>query len=433
MTVDWHLPTLLSLVIASLVLTFVFAYLWRVYRKRYLALWGLASLFYLAQFSRYLFDPPAPSSLWRLLGFTATSLGSALLIHTACRALIGLRASRAAWGAGAAAFAATAACRPTLPPFLALIPAMFVAGALIILSGATVLRRVEGSRTGRAMVGWSLTAWGMVAGAVPLYVRRPELLPACYVAASLLFQATGIGALLLFFERRGEQLRVELADKEALLREKDVLLREVHHRVKNNLQIMRSLFSLQAAGCSGEAAGVLDVAQSRIDSMAMIHEDFYQAAGVTGIEIGRYARRLLARLRARHDPDGRAEYRVEAAPTFLDVDRMVPLGQFLNEAMTNALVHGLNAGRRRAARSAHDGGANDGAGHIAVTVARTEGTVEVAIRDDGPGLAAGTGTRPEGVGLPLLRSLADQLHGDLTLENDGGLVVRLSFPTERGD
>ncbi len=203
------------------------------------------------------------------------------------------------------------------------------------------------------------------------------------------------------------------------LEEKVSLLKEVHHRVKNNLQIVASLLSLQAnrAG-SPEAVGVLRDTVNRVRSMALLHEVLYRSANLARVNFAAYVRELCTQL---HRSYGTASSRVKlenhVAEIGLALEQSVPCGLIISELVSNSLKHGFPADRR---------------GRVTVEL-RSDGErmLVLNVSDDGVGLPpefdpAGTST----LGLKLVSNLAGQLGGRLEIDRplDGGTAFRVVFP-----
>lgn len=223
-----------------------------------------------------------------------------------------------------------------------------------------------------------------------------------------------------------EQLQAEIAERrqiEAQLRdslhEKEVLLQEVHHRVKNNLQVVSSLLNLQAGTVSDPGAlDVLQDSQRRVRSMALIHEKLYRSKNLAEIDFGDYIRDLVtALLRAQINGQATVNCHVEAAPVFLPLGVAMPCGLILNELVSNALKHAFPNRRH---------------GDVYVSLSEVAGgQVELMVIDDGIGLPEGLDWRNSpSLGLQLVTTLVDQLEGTLKVESNGGtrVAVRFSIP-----
>jgi PAS domain S-box-containing protein len=213
-------------------------------------------------------------------------------------------------------------------------------------------------------------------------------------------------------ERRAEELT------QASLREKEALLREIHHRVKNNLQVTSSLLRLQAAAIEdGRVKEMFGEAQHRIRSMALVHEKLYQSTNLAQIDFAEYSRTLGDLLFRSFAVDPSAiRLLVEGASIFLSVETAVPCGLILNEALSNALKHAFPGGR---------------SGTIVVRLDRGDGWASLSIADNGVGLPPSMDIDTvESLGLQLVRGLVQQIDGKLELMRDNGTLLRIVFPLE---
>jgi PAS domain S-box-containing protein len=231
---------------------------------------------------------------------------------------------------------------------------------------------------------------------------------------------------------RGEQqvvagitdVSARVAAQEAVsrsLREKEVLLKEIHHRVKNNLQIISSLLMLQSDQLSSaDTRRILHESVYRVRSMALIHQLFYGGQSLERVDFGAYARGLATSLAGVLAPTAKVE--VVADDVAVSVETAVPLGLVLNELLTNAFKYGLppDTGTARAIGAAAD---------VVVTVHVDGDDLLLAVRDSGPGLPAdvdiaGAST----LGLQLVRSLVRQLRGRVTAQRTPRAQVTLRCP-----
>jgi two-component sensor histidine kinase len=204
------------------------------------------------------------------------------------------------------------------------------------------------------------------------------------------------------------------------LAEKETLLQEVHHRVKNNLQVISSLLRMQAGNSKDPVlAAALRDSQHRVESMALIHEQLYESSNLREVDLAKNAGILLTHLLHSFGAD-RITAKVTMEPLRLSVEQAIPAGLVLNELIANALEHAFPDGRE---------------GSILVEGRLASGQVDLAVRDDGVGLPSGfdpSGTAGS-LGLRLVAILVRQLKGSLKLEcpsGSGGSVFRIQFPHE---
>jgi two-component sensor histidine kinase/PAS domain-containing protein len=236
---------------------------------------------------------------------------------------------------------------------------------------------------------------------------------------------------------------------QASLAEKEVLLKEIHHRVKNNLQVISSLLNLQSRGITdAQAAEVLRDSHSRVKTMALVHEKLYQSHDLVRVDLSEYTRSLAAYLfRAYGVAHGSITLCVQAASDVqLSIDSAIPCGLILNEVLTNSLKYAFPA-----LKACGDGG-NGCVGPIGgsdstaagapyeirieiglVTDARGTAQTRLLIADNGVGLPAGLASRPAGsLGLQLVHALVEQIGGTIDVSSDRGTRFVILFPAQRG-
>ena len=208
----------------------------------------------------------------------------------------------------------------------------------------------------------------------------------------------------------------------ASLREKEAMLKEIHHRVKNNLAVVSSLFYLQSTYTSdAPTRKILQESQDRVRSMALVHEILYGSEDLGIVDFGTYAAGLAQQLiRTYSLGEGSVKLRTELAPVRLSVDRAIPCGLILNEMMTNALKHAFPGGGR---------------GTVHLVLRDKPGECLLEVSDDGVGPPPGLDfEKAQSFGLRLIRTLSRQLDGDFQLVSavGGGATARLTFPNEYG-
>jgi PAS domain S-box-containing protein len=204
----------------------------------------------------------------------------------------------------------------------------------------------------------------------------------------------------------------------ASLEERGVLLREIHHRVKNNLQIIISLFNLQTHYVNdANASKALREGQNRIKSMALIHERFYQSDGLSRIDFDDYIRRLTDNLLQTSGISlDRVSLNIISEKISLDIDTAVPCGLIINEVVSNSLKHAFNDGRK---------------GEILIRFRHlNESQYRLIISDNGVGLAEGFKLADsDSLGIQLIHALTDQIDGTLNVDSSNGVKYTIDFKT----
>lgn len=209
-------------------------------------------------------------------------------------------------------------------------------------------------------------------------------------------------------------LRQIEASLRGALAEQALLLQELHHRVKNNLQLVASLLSLQApAAAQASARQTLASCRGRVRTMALVHESLYRADGLAGVPLRGFLSTLANQVLASHGDATRHAIDVDVrADVNLPMDTGVPCGLIVHELLTNALTHGLPAPRR---------------GRVEVRVqASPPNAVTIDVVDEGVGMSG----KPEGLGLRIASTLANQIGARLTRSTELGTRIRLEIPLD---
>ena len=215
-----------------------------------------------------------------------------------------------------------------------------------------------------------------------------------------------------------ERRRAEDSVK-ASLQEKEVLLQEINHRVKNNLQIISSLLSLQSQDIQDEQAlRSFQVSQDRIKAMALVHEKLYQSDDLARIDIGEYIRSLADDLRSSYGLGSQdVNLTIDVDNILLGVDTAIPCGVIVNELVSNSLKHAFPEGR---------------AGEIVISFRKIDGQYTMIFKDDGVGLPEDVDiAHPSSLGLTIVNALTGQLGGDIALARNGGTEISITFPSQQ--
>ena len=205
----------------------------------------------------------------------------------------------------------------------------------------------------------------------------------------------------------------------ASLREKEILLRELHHRVKNNMQVISGLLDLQARSSGNpELIEMLNKSQSRIRSMALVHEQLYASKDLARIDMVGYVRTLLQELFQAYKIDPRKiDLIVQTdGDVYVDINKAIPCGLILNELVSNAVKHAFPG---------------DGPGELRIIIHETKNKeIEIVVRDNGLGLPDDVDIhQPRSMGLYLMNGLVKkQLEGQIEVRRDNGTEFRIKFP-----
>jgi PAS domain S-box-containing protein len=225
-----------------------------------------------------------------------------------------------------------------------------------------------------------------------------------------------------YLGRRGSN--IDITDRvlrqqalERSIREKEVMLQEIHHRVKNNLQMVSSLISLQKHSISD--AVVLDQLESianRISTMGTLHSTIYREESFGEVDMREYVESIVSQLRNSSDSSAGIEVHLSVEQVQLELAEALPCGLIINEALTNAYKHAFTDGER---------------GEISVTLESHEGdSRRLCISDNGVGIPGHhTAAATEGgIGFQLILALAEQLRGTARWHSDAGTTVEVIFP-----
>jgi two-component sensor histidine kinase len=245
---------------------------------------------------------------------------------------------------------------------------------------------------------------------------------------SLLLLLITIGLLYNRYRlKQRNNVKLELKEREInqkninlrhLLDEKEWLLKEIHHRVKNNLQTVISLLNSQSAYLDNDMAlSAIKNSQHRIHSMSLIHQKLYNSENISTINMPNYIKELVEYLKDSFSLGQRIRFEIKVAPLELDVAQAIPLGLILNEAITNSIKYAFP---------------DDQTGMIYITLeATTENRYLLTISDNGIGAETDfTDTKANSFGMSLIKGLSDDLEAKFTMENNNGTILKIEFSQE---
>lgn len=246
-------------------------------------------------------------------------------------------------------------------------------------------------------------------------VRKDGAKRRLLVTANLVRDAAGQPSVLMgsFMDLTD---RVEAERKvHAHLKEKETLLREIHHRVKNNLQVISGLLYFQGKKLRApEDAAVLEELRQRVFALALVHERLYQSSDVAHIDLGEYLRTLVGELRRSYERRSNIEVVVAGDAPALELELAQPVGLIVCELVTNSIKYAFPDGR---------------AGKVRVHISSQGQQVVLDVDDNGVGFPPGfSPASRSSFGWELVRMLVGQLSGKLELTSAGGAHVRITFP-----
>jgi len=243
---------------------------------------------------------------------------------------------------------------------------------------------------------------------------------------------TGLIVLLIFFallfnryrlkQRANKKLEIKQAEineqnnlLQKLLTEKEWLLKEIHHRAKNNLQVIISLLNTQSAFLDNEdALMAIQNSQRRMHAMSLIHQKLYQSDNLASIDMVWYIKELISFLKDSFGSDNKIKFILDTESIMLDVAQAVPLGLILNEAITNAIKYAFPDYRQ---------------GEIFISLKpRQETHFLLSIIDNGIGLPMGFDPeKSNSIGMNMMQGLSEQLDGDFKVKSENGLALYITF------
>jgi len=207
----------------------------------------------------------------------------------------------------------------------------------------------------------------------------------------------------------------ELQHSTISLKEKEQLLKEIHHRVKNNMQIISSLLSLQSDNSADKKLiELLRESRNRINSMALVHEMLYKSSNLSKIDTKEYIDALGNSIQQSYilpDYEIKFNYEIDKG-IYLDIDKMIPLGLILNEAISNSLKHAFPTK----------------AGEITLSLKEVKSKIQLSIADNGVGLRKDFNLETDShLGIQLINILTEQLCGKIKVDNTKGLKYEIEF------
>lgn len=250
-------------------------------------------------------------------------------------------------------------------------------------------------------------------------LRTFNLFGASIMTAILSFLLTRI--ISRQFNEIGEQNAVLVKSKEAIdssLKEKEILLAELHHRVKNNLAIISGLLNLQDDATSNlEAKEIIRDSKSRIMSMAMVHRMLYEKQELKNLDLKHYASELVLELFNSYDLVQKLKFNISCRQYELPVVKSVPLGLIINEVVTNSIKYAFKKNGRNS-------------GTFSIEVSGSPENVQMVLSDDGAGFPPDFDPNSEtlSLGIFLIKSLAEQIDGTVNFSNNNGAKILLEFP-----
>lgn len=273
-------------------------------------------------------------------------------------------------------------------------------------------------------------AWSRSELTIPLLVLKPFYLKWWFIALIVLVLIAAIYWIIKWrtkqlaseknkleqtVNERTSQLKQSLSEQAGLLSEKDVLMKEIHHRVKNNLQVISGLLELQSKTVNDDAAkDALMEGRNRVRSIALIHQNLYQFENLSSIELKRFVNDLCRQVESVYKKQNKISMNINVPVLYLDIDSAVPLGLIMNELLSNSFKYAFN-------------GAVAGKIDLDILVIE-EGKYELIFSDSGPGLPESFDlSRATTLGIQLIHDLSRQIGGRVKYEYKNGASFIINF------
>ncbi len=211
-----------------------------------------------------------------------------------------------------------------------------------------------------------------------------------------------------------EQKKTEKQIRNSLA-EKQILVKEIHHRVKNNLQIIISLLHMQSSGIENEQLlAIIKESENRVQSMSLVHEKLYQSEMMATINFNEYIRSLAERLISSYGVLNQIKLTLDTAPVMLSINTAIPCGLILNEILTNSMKYAFPDNKE---------------GEITIRMNTKDEDVILSISDNGVGIPQDMDkSKIKSLGLKLIQVLTSQIDGNVEIENNNGTTFKLTFP-----
>ena len=210
---------------------------------------------------------------------------------------------------------------------------------------------------------------------------------------------------------RNSELEKNKTILEKVLKEKNILLSETHHRVKNNLAVISGLFDLQLMfNDDPKLSSVMNNSKTRIKSMSLVHESLYEQQDLSKIEFRQYIERVVHEIEKSHNVNPNVNVILDVENLHFDLEKAIPLGLIINEALTNAFKHAFDS---------------DQEGQINLSFIKTD-TYQLTIKDNGKGLSSASPTNFS-MGMTLIEALVKQLNGSYEIRVEQGTIFEVKF------
>lgn len=416
---SWLQPAVIATLLSTVVMCVVFWYLYVVEKKRSLRLWATAWGIYALRFVCLLIMLRWKQHPLLFFGNQAAAFLSGMVLLAGNYAFVKRRFSRYNYLLVAAMlfWIALSACHP-FSFRLKTAPAFFVLGLIYIQTGMLLILDRTRVRRIEVFIGVVFILWGIHKIDYPFLFPVKWFAPVGFIIGALLQLLVAVGMILLHFQRAKAELIAVQQQLVTALDEKETLLKEVHHRVKNNLQLVSSLLTLQMDQVYDRRDMDFFVeSRQRVHAMALVHEKLYRSASFSRVNFKQYVFNLVSDI-SDSLPDRRIKITAEVDDLDLNIVQSIPCGLLINELISNALKHAFP-------------GCKQGTVHIQCTGNGSHCCLSV--QDDGIGIPDSiVSAQGETMGLTLVAALARQLKAEQQISSEHGTLFRFIFPLDSG-
>lgn len=211
------------------------------------------------------------------------------------------------------------------------------------------------------------------------------------------------------------QKKIYRKELEKSIHQKEILLYEINHRVKNNMAIIIGLINLQRTKAKDQYhEEILDELKNKIYSMAVVQNHLHNNKSLVRVELSQYLNEIIYNLNELYNPNQKISLKTNLDKAVIDISQGIPIGLIANEILTNSFKYAFNGNRKN-----HQ---------LSVLVKRKKGNVEMRFTDNGPAYDAKDIN--EGMGMGLIRDLTDQIKGSLEIKLNGGVDIKIEFPVQ---
>ncbi len=405
---DWLFPSVVATLTGTLVLMCAFLYLYYIDRERSMKVWTVSWFIYAGRFVFFLLILKQGKSDLLLIANQLSALTSGVLLLWGTYIWAERKMAKFWFAAYACAAAWIFISVPGNYSFhLLALPAFVFSGIVFIWTGIVFMKYSGTGGPGKNLAGIVFILWGVHKIDYPFLKPVTWFAPWGYLLGALFSLLAALGIILIYFEKAKERLSESL-------HEKDVLLMEIHHRVKNNMQIISSLLNLQALYSGNkEVKEIITESEKRVRSMALVHESLYRSDRFAEINIQNLVDNMVRDFYSSFTLNLILKFDVKMKNIAFNIETAIPVALIINELLSNSVKHAFSDGEK---------------GNIEVDLFDDNGIYTLSYRDNGSGIPENIDIdKSETLGLQLVRSLVKQLSGTVEINTGNGTEFVIRF------